>query len=303
MNGLNRLLAAGLLTVIASTASWATDTAIEGVSGPAEKAFRNQASAVPQIERVIEMDAQKIRVIRSMDGRTMYMVDNGRFVLVGDLFDMWQRKRLKTMDDIAQAVRTMDLKGAGFDLDHANKFTLGTGTDHVTVFVDPQCGWCHKLIDEVAADETLKAEHTFDFVVIPVLGEESERLARRFSCTSQTDPAKRFEAFQKGAEGINALPQKHDCNGAAYFETKQSAKILGIHSAPLVVASDGRFARGKPQSMAAFLKGSMSDGGHDQRFTALKPAVSADQARAVEQSVKAKWKAEAQAASKKTGAE
>lgn len=120
-----------VLTVVAgalaSSLVMAAGTQIEGSSGEAEKVFREKAAAVPQIERIIEMDAEKIRAIRSVDGRTMFMVDNGRFVFVGDMFDMWQRKRLKTMDDIAEAVRKIDLKGAGFDLENANKFSLGKG--------------------------------------------------------------------------------------------------------------------------------------------------------------------------------
>lgn len=288
-----------VLTVVAgalaSSLVMAAGTQIEGSSGEAEKVFREKAAAVPQIERIIEMDAEKIRAIRSVDGRTMFMVDNGRFVFVGDMFDMWQRKRLKTMDDIAEAVRKIDLKGAGFDLENANKFSLGKGKKQVTVFVDPQCGWCHKLIEEVSSDAALLEEYAFDFVVIPVLGPQSEKLARLFSCTSENDMQKRLEAFQKGAEGIEALPLLEKCDGSKYQQTRTSAEILGIHSAPLVVAHDGRFARGKPKSMAAFLNGTSSDGGKDMPMVAPKK-LSPEEAKAAAVSMKEKWKAEAKAA-------
>ena len=276
-----------VLTVVAgalaSSLVMAAGTQIEGSSGEAEKVFREKAAAVPQIERIIEMDAEKIRAIRSVDGRTMFMVDNGRFVFVGDMFDMWQRKRLKTMDDIAEAVRKIDLKGAGFDLENANKFSLGKGKKQVTVFVDPQCGWCHKLIEEVSSDAALLEEYAFDFV------------ARLFSCTSENDMQKRLEAFQKGAEGIEALPLLEKCDGSKYQQTRTSAEILGIHSAPLVVAHDGRFARGKPKSMAAFLNGTSSDGGKDMPMVAPKK-LSPEEAKAAAASMKEKWKAEAKAA-------
>lgn len=292
----NGRLLTGVAGFVASSMVLASGAQIEGASGEAEKKFREQATAVPQIERVIEMDAQKIRAIRSVDGRTMFMVDNGRFVFVGDMFDMWQRKRLMSMDEIADAVRKIDLKGAGFELEEANKFTLGTGKKQVTVFVDPLCGWCHKLIEEVSGDTELLKSHTFDFVIIPVLGPQSEKLARRFSCSSETDMKKRFEAFQKGVEGIEALPLKEKCDGSQYLETKRSAEILGIHSAPLVVAPDGRFARGKPKSMAEFLNGNSSDGGKDISMGTPKKKLTSEEAKAVEKSMKAKWKAEAKAA-------
>lgn len=286
----------GAAGILASTMALAVGTQIEGASGEAEKTFREKAAAVPQIERIIEMDAEKIRAIRAVDGRTMYMVDNGRFVLIGDMFDMWQKKRLRTMDEIADAVRKMDLKGAGFELQNANKFSLGTGKDSVTVFVDPLCGWCHKLIEEVSGDKKLLESHTFDFVVIPVLGDQSEKLARRFSCTSETDMQKRFEAFQKGAEGIEALPLLEKCDGSKFTHTKRSAEILGIRSVPLVVASDGRYARGKPKSIDAFLNGKESDGGKDIPIASPKKKLTPEEAKAAEKSMKAKWKAEAKAA-------
>ena len=74
---------------LASSLVTAAGTQIEGSSGEAEKrSFEKGAAAVPQIERIIEMDAEKIRAIRSVDGRTMFTVDNGRFVFAGDMFDM-----------------------------------------------------------------------------------------------------------------------------------------------------------------------------------------------------------------------
>ena len=53
-----------VLTVVAGTLAsslvMAAGTQIEGSSGEAEKVFREKAAAVPQIERIIEMDAEKI---------------------------------------------------------------------------------------------------------------------------------------------------------------------------------------------------------------------------------------------------
>ena len=293
MSSLKEAIVSSLMLI--STVSFAS-VQIDGVSGEAEKTFREKAAVVPQIERVIEFDAQKIRAIRSADGRTMYMVDNGRFVFVGDLFDMWQKKRLKSMDDLADAVRKIDLKGVGFEIEDSNKFSLGKGEERVTVFVDPVCAWCHKLIEEVVADEKLLTDYAFDFIVIPVLGKQSEKLAHRFSCTSEKDMKKLADAFLKRKEGIEALPILEKCDGVKYRETKRSAEILGINSAPLVIAPDGRFARGKPESMVAFLKGTASDGGKDLTMTPPKKKLTTEEARAKAQAIKDKLKSEAEAA-------
>lgn len=291
------LMSLGLLTNAQAAAP-----EIEGKSTQAEAAFKAQAEQVPAIERIIEIEADKIRAIHSADGRTIYMIDNGRYVIVGDFFDMWQRRRISNMDDLARSVRTMDLKGAGFEMDKAVKFSLGEGKPHVTVFVDPNCGWCHRLIDEVKTDKGLLANYTFDFIVVPVLGGQSVRLSQIFSCTTEKDQVKRMEAFQTGEEAILKLPQPEDgvCDLTNYQTTASSARILGIDSVPLIIAPDGRFAHGKPKSIEAFLKGTTSDGGADLPIPqGMKPTkLDPEKAKEIEKALKERLKAQAATESK-----
>ncbi|NMU88035.1 thioredoxin fold domain-containing protein, partial [Vibrio parahaemolyticus] len=102
----------------------------------------------------------------------------------------WQKKPLSTLTEMRDVADRFRLRDMNVDIDAMNVAKLGTGPKEVVVFVDPQCGACHQLMEEAKA---LKDEYTFKFVVIPILGDKSNRLARALSCI--TDQDKAFEAL------------------------------------------------------------------------------------------------------------
>lgn len=224
--------------------------------GTLEEKIRN----VPKIDRVVDMGIHSVRAIKSADGKIIYMADMGRFVFTGQLFDIWQKKPLTTIEEIADAVRRIDLSTLGFKPDALNLARIGTGSTHVTVFVDPLCGWCHKLMDEVAGNADIQKDYTFDFIVVPALGKPSHELARRLYC-GESDVSKRFEILRGGREAIEALDSPGTCDAKGYDTTLAVSQMLGIESVPFVIAPDGRFSRGKPSDLRAFLEGNASDGG------------------------------------------
>lgn len=242
---------------IALIFAYGSNAFAEAIQSPTKKAA--------EVNRIIEIDVGKLKAIHADDGRTMYVSENGRYAIVGDFFDMWQRRRITDMDDLARTVRTMDLKGAGFDVQKAVKFSVGLGDQHVTAFVDPNCGWCHRLIKEINQDQNLLDTYTFDFVVVPVLGGQSVRMAQIFSCSTETDETKRLNAFQGGEETILTMPQPASgvCDLSNFQHTASAARQLGITSVPLIIAPDGRFVNGKPQSLESFLLGDETNGGRD----------------------------------------
>lgn len=220
-----------------------------------EAELTNALKKVSPIERVVAIDAKTIRAIQSQDGRIMYLVDNGRFAFVGKMFDIWNRKELSTIEEIAQAVNHIDLKRMGFKLDKVNHVSLGSGAKHVTIFVDPQCGWCHKLLAEIDAEPAYLKEYTFDFVIVPMLGERSTALSKKLWCAKTDDQKIKFNALLKGARTIEALEQKESCDTKVFDDTRLISQAVGVQAVPMLIAHDGRFERGKPRSLDAFLKG------------------------------------------------
>ncbi|WP_443743204.1 thioredoxin fold domain-containing protein [Sutterella sp.] len=220
---------------------------------PEDAAMRRALSEVPPIERVVAIDANVIRAIKNKEGRIMFLVDNGRFAFVGKMIDVWNRKELSTIEDIADAVSHIDLDRMGFKLDRVNHITVGSGAKQVVAFVDPQCGWCHKLMDEINDKPELMKNYTFNFVVVPVLGERSNTLSKRLFCAKTTDQQAKYQALVSGARAIEKLDQKDDCDLEIFNQTRTVANAIGVQGVPFIISDDGRFERGKPRDLMAFL--------------------------------------------------
>lgn len=233
-----------------------------GNGDKAEKAdeLLKAAKKVSPVERIVDMGISKVRAVKGRDGTIMYIADMGRFAFTGSVYDLWQKKQLTTIEEISDAVSRMDLSGLNLKLETLNLARFGTGREHVTIFVDPLCGWCHKLMNEVVADASLRDEYTFDFLVIPALGGSSAKLAERLFC-SESNAEKRFDVLRAGREGIERLPESSACANEGYERTQMTATFLGVEAVPFVIAPDGRFSRGKPASLRGFLRGRATDAG------------------------------------------
>lgn len=213
-------------------------------------------SRVAPIERVVTIEANAIRAIKATDGKIMYLVDNGRFAFVGKMFDVWNRQELSTIEEIADAVQKINLDRMGFKLDRVNHISVGQGAKHITIFVDPQCGWCHRLMGEINAKPELMKDYTFDFVVVPVLGDRSTQLAKKLYCANTESDEVKYKALTGGARTIEALEQKadEDCDLEVFNQTRTVAQAVGVQSVPMLIAHDGRWERGKPHDLMAFLE-------------------------------------------------
>lgn len=212
------------------------------------------SGSVSPIERIVAIDAEVIRAIQAKDGKLMYLVDNGRFAFVGKMIDVWNRKELLTIDEVADAVSRIDLTRMGFKVEKVNHISVGKGEKHTTVFVDPQCGWCHKLIQELNANPDLLEKYTFDFVIVPVLGDRSVALSKKLFCAKTNDQNKKYAALVGGATNIERLEQAEDCDLSNFEGTRLTANAIGLRGVPMIISHDGRFERGKPRDLRAFLE-------------------------------------------------
>lgn len=209
---------------------------------------------VSPIDRIVSLPMEGMRAVASKDGKIMYMGESGRFVIVGKLYDIWERKPLRTIEEIAHAANHIPVEKFGLTPEGKSVISTGNGKEIVTVFVDPQCGWCHKLVKEISEDSTLLETYRFHFYVIPALGDVSHKVAKHLYC-SNVNPQEKLQAFMRGNDAIFSLKTKEKCEMAGYNETLMTAQLLGVQGVPFMVAPDGRFVAGKPQDVKAFLKG------------------------------------------------
>lgn len=219
-----------------------------------DEALKRALSEVPGIDKVVEMNTKKIRAIRDKEGKVMYLVDNGRFAFVGDLIDVWQKKKLETLEEVDWAFNRIDLKKLGFELSKYNHITFGKGSQHVTAFVDPTCPWCQKLLKEVESAPELLNRYTFDFVIVGFLGEKAKKAAKAILC-SDASANQKIQALAAGVTATPLFPQTNQtCDEKPLQDTQLVAGVMGVQSVPYLIAPDGRFTKGKPTDLKAWLE-------------------------------------------------
>lgn len=143
----------------------------------------------------------------------------------------------------------------GVKVEELHPITIGEGSKKVVMFVDPNCTWCHKLIEEVRADKELLKSYKFQILVVPALGEDSARKSKLMYCSTEKDPNKFLDAFLK--QQISQLPQSADqksCNMESFDKRLVFAEALGVKSVPFILNWAGRFTKGKPQNLKAWIE-------------------------------------------------
>jgi len=267
----------------------------------------------PVIDSMVTIPTTKIRAIKDGSGQIIFLADNGRLAIIGQMYDVKNKRTLRSIEDIAhslgidmaedraaqqvssrvevlqeeiariektrgvrpspkQAIETprakpapapeagpeesasdrIDLAAKGFDLGQTNHISIGNGGKHVTIFVDPRCSWCHRVMDEVKDDQELLSEFTLDFVLVSVLGDASRELVEKLECADASD-ADKFAALVDGDKAIKKLKQKEGCTAKLTRGSNKIRRVLNINGVPFIVAHDQRFSPGKPASFRDFV--------------------------------------------------
>jgi thiol:disulfide interchange protein DsbC len=220
-------------------ALWSAATTVQAVeldlSDPSNK-----------LDSIVTLPIKSLKAVEA-NGEIMFMSENGRFVLRGQLYDIWYKDSIDTPAEIEDAATRIHFKRMAANLDDYNTLTIGTGKEEVVAFVDPLCSICHKLMKDA---QGLGLKYTFKFIVVPALGDESNKLARRVFCAANRKDA--LHAFM--SKTLETLEQKKTCDTKQYDMTLMMAHLLDIQAVPFVVAPDGRPSLGRPSNLKQWLE-------------------------------------------------
>tara|TARA_R110002051_G_scaffold185933_1_gene255310 strand:- start:18 stop:569 length:552 start_codon:yes stop_codon:yes gene_type:complete len=139
----------------------------------AETPFEEMSLEHMDIREIIPLPINGMSAIDNA-GQVMYASSNGRFVFIGQMYDLWKGTSLNSMGDIQQAATRIYLDGLQLHPRDLNTVTFGNGPIDITIFTDPLCEHCHALANEAKAYQD---DYTFYLVVVPALSDESERLS------------------------------------------------------------------------------------------------------------------------------
>ena len=224
-------------------------------------------NVMKSIEEVKRLPVTGLSLVKA-DDKVFLITDNGHFVVAGNfkLVDMWQGKIIGSVAD-TKGIEKVDLRKIGFNPDELAAFTLGDGKKEVTIFIDPQCGYCHDLIGQL---EPLGREYQFKLVLIPVLGKESAEITKKLICNK--DKAQALKAlmdkdYSKLPPLPQAVPGAKDTQGnpieACNIQTLQKAvvatKLLDIQGVPYIFLPSKNTHRGGAKSFKTLLEKDLDD--------------------------------------------
>lgn len=180
----------------------------------------------------------------------MLMSTNGRFVMKGEVIDTWTGRRLKSVNDIRDALNHLDLERLRLKVSDLGPLTFGRGSKRVTVWVDPTDDTSQDLLRQLRA---LEDRFTFDLLVVPLHGgSEALELTRVLSCAKDTKGA--VDALLRG-DMQPALDEDPRCDRGAIQRRFIATELLTVTAAPFSIAPDGRVLRGLNSDYAAWLEG------------------------------------------------
>lgn len=185
----------------------------------------------------VEIDSIKSSEIRGLyeitaGGNIFYASEDGRYLLQGQLFDVFDKKNI-TEKKLAN-VRKIALDKVGEK--NMIIFKPETSKHYVSVFTDIDCGYCRKLHSEI--DQYLAQGITVRYLFFPRAGKGSESYNKAISVWCAADKQKALTAAKKG----EPLETK-TCDNPV-DQQMQLGESFGMTGTPMIVTEKGNLLPG-----------------------------------------------------------
>lgn len=198
-------------------------------------------------QRIYRMPIKKLDAAASNNG-VVFLLQEGRYAITGQIYDVLQGKTLDSVDAIENALTTVKFSDYKVDVKKLNGVKIGTAEKEIVVFVDPLCSTCHQLLKEMME---MTVTYAFRIIVVPALGDKSDALAKSFYCASD-----RTKALNQLLDGtLSNKPVPDSCDRGNYDLTLLAAHYIGLSGVPFIVRDDGEFKHGRPTDLAMWLNG------------------------------------------------
>jgi thiol:disulfide interchange protein DsbC len=187
-------------------------------------------------------------LLSEKDGKVKVLSSNARFEFRGELVDRWSGQVIDSAAKANRAYNYMDFSKINFEVEQLNPYYIGSGTQTVTVFVDPLCPYCKELLAQ------LQRLARFRFAVVPIgiMGPQSIKIANELACARDQGAA--FAQLRTG--DYSTLAQRPACDTGDQVRRLITAQLFGIRQVPFLLRHDGLVQRGMPRAgLFAWLEG------------------------------------------------
>lgn len=198
-----------------------------------------------------ELPIESVNIVRTEQGNTYFISNDGRYIFQGRLYDVWNGEQIDSVEKLERFSDRVDLDHLGVRKEKLFSLNVGSGEKEVHVFVDPRCHHCRKLVRDIRSSGELRESHVFRVVITPVSSEQSRNRARKLWQVAQQNATRALDAFV-----ANTVPDI-ELKDQSYPQLEYNillAKALSIKSVPYIVSPDGRIRTGRPRHLEDFLQ-------------------------------------------------
>lgn len=233
----SKILVLAIVMTCLATSVWAN-----AANKIVEEKLKNNFDAITQLGNMPFQMVEK-------NGQIFYVSANGRYVIKGQLQDMWAGgKIISSVDQLRKSASTVDFKSIGLDVSDLFELVYGSGPNDIVLFVSPGCGHCKKTLKQMPG---LEDKYTFHIVPIPIMGPRSEDALRRLASVASTRPDAALAALI--SDDYSQLEIDPNLDPERIARSLLTAQVLGINSVPVIVDNQNRMSKGAPKDLAAHL--------------------------------------------------
>jgi len=179
----------------------------------------------------------------------LLMSGNGRYMVRGAIYDMWNGgKRITSIDEAKESARHIKFNSMGLHLDELATVDVGEqGKPQVVIFIDPSSKQSMNLMKQ------LNDVHGYSFkiIVVGAIDKQSAAKAKGLMCLAEKDEDKARDAL---LSGDLSFVQNGECGKEKLLKTLMTATMFGINRLPFIVAPNGEYAIGTPKDITDFLE-------------------------------------------------
>jgi len=199
---------------------------------------------------VVNLPAPGSLTVVDRGGELVIMSGNGRYLVRGAIYDMWNGgRRIRTLKEARESARHIRFDQMNFNVDELSTITVGDPKGkRVVVFVDSASDNSSRLLKQIAA---IKTGYEFKVVVLGVMGTESARKAKGLMCLAAKDMDKAKDVV---LSGDFHFVRDGECGKERLLKALVSAMLFGIDKLPFTVAPNGEVMIGNPPDLKAFLE-------------------------------------------------
>ena len=187
-------------------------------------------------EKLEPLEIEDLIAVEASNGQMFFMSKNGRYLIKGEVHDVWGRKVLQTVEDVKESKTKISLDAVRRNFEELSPVEVGDGRKTAYVYMAPSCDRCKQMAEALL--EGIDGV-SFEIHVIPKNKWQRDE-ASRIACVP---PEHRDELVLEAiaTESIMTLPQKDECDMKAYIKAAVVGDQMGFDTGdiPFAIRWDG----------------------------------------------------------------